>query len=58
MGLFHAEAAAAPLAIPAFIASYAWVSLSNGLQDFGGALLVAVSVIGAYAAQGAAKDAA
>jgi iron(III) transport system permease protein len=32
--------AAAPLAIPAFIASYAWVSLSNGLQDFGGALLV------------------
>ena len=32
--------AAAPLAIPAFISSYAWVSLSNGLQDFGGALLV------------------
>ena len=32
--------AAAPLAVPAFIASYAWVSLSNGLQDFGGALLV------------------
>jgi iron(III) transport system permease protein len=34
--------AAAPLAIPAFIASYAWVSLSNALQDFGGALLVVV----------------
>lgn len=32
--------AAAPLAIPAFIASYAWVSLSNALQDFAGALLV------------------
>jgi iron(III) transport system permease protein len=32
--------AAAPLAIPPFISSYAWVSLSNGLQDFGGALLV------------------
>jgi iron(III) transport system permease protein len=32
--------AAAPLAIPAFIASFAWVSLSDGLQDFGGALLV------------------
>jgi iron(III) transport system permease protein len=32
--------AAAPLAVPPFIASYAWVSLSNALQDFGGALLV------------------
>jgi iron(III) transport system permease protein len=32
--------AVAPLAIPPFISSYAWVSLSNGLQDFGGALLV------------------
>jgi iron(III) transport system permease protein len=32
--------AAAPLAIPPFISSYAWVSISNGLQDFGGALLV------------------
>jgi iron(III) transport system permease protein len=32
--------AAAPIAIPPFIASYAWVSLSNGLQEFGGALLV------------------
>ena len=32
--------AAAPLAVPAFIASYAWVSLSNSLQDFAGALLV------------------
>lgn len=32
--------AAAPLAIPPFISSYAWVSLSNELQDFAGALLV------------------
>ena len=32
--------AVAPLAMPPFISSYAWVSLSNGLQDFGGALLV------------------
>ena len=32
--------AAAPLAIPPFIASYAWVSLSDALQDFAGALLV------------------
>ncbi len=32
--------AAAPLAIPPFIASYAWVSLSQSLQDFAGALLV------------------
>ena len=30
----------APLAVPAFIASYAWVSLSPNLQDFAGALLV------------------
>ena len=30
----------APLAVPAFIASYAWVSLSPSLQDFAGALLV------------------
>ncbi len=29
-----------PLAIPSFITSYAWVSLSAGLQDFAGALLV------------------
>ncbi len=29
-----------PLAIPAFITSFAWVSLSPGLQDFAGALLV------------------
>lgn len=35
--------AAVPLAIPPFIASYAWVSLSDRLQDFGGALLVMVS---------------
>ena len=35
--------AVAPLAIPPFISSYAWVSLSNGLQDFGGALLVVTS---------------
>jgi iron(III) transport system permease protein len=32
--------AAAPLAIPPFISSFAWVSVSNSLQDFGGALLV------------------
>jgi iron(III) transport system permease protein len=31
---------AAPLAMPAFISSYAWVSLSQDLQDFMGALLV------------------
>ncbi len=31
---------AAPLAVPPFIASFAWVSLSNALQDFGGALIV------------------
>ncbi len=33
----------APLAMPPFIASYAWVSLSLDLQDFGGALLVVTS---------------
>src|SRR5271168_3774761 len=32
--------AVAPLAIPPFISSYAWVSLSDALQDFTGALLV------------------
>lgn len=31
---------AVPLAIPPFISSYAWVSLSPGLQDFAGAWLV------------------
>jgi len=31
---------AAPLAIPPFITSYAWVSMSDALQDFAGALLV------------------
>lgn len=31
---------AAPLAVPPFISSFAWVSISNRLQDFGGALLV------------------
>ena len=34
---------AVPLAIPPFVTSYAWVSLSNGLQDFDGALLVVTS---------------
>ncbi|WP_118181676.1 ABC transporter permease [Paraburkholderia phosphatilytica] len=34
---------AAPLAMPAFVSSYAWVSLSLDLQDFGGALLVITS---------------
>ncbi|MGA8132745.1 MULTISPECIES: iron ABC transporter permease [Pseudomonas] len=32
--------AAVPLAMPPFITSYAWVSLSLSLQDFSGALLV------------------
>ncbi len=32
--------AAAPLAVPPFITSYAWVSLSPALEGFGGALLV------------------
>src|ERR1700678_4335038 len=32
--------AVAPLAVPPFISSYVWVSLSNGLQDFAGALVV------------------
>lgn len=31
---------AGPLAVPAFITSYAWISLSQSLQDFAGALLV------------------
>jgi iron(III) transport system permease protein len=34
---------AAPLAMPAFITSYAWVSMSLDLQDFAGALLVITS---------------
>ena len=38
-GVF-AVLAAVPLAIPPFISSYAWISLSAGLQDFLGALLV------------------
>ncbi|MEO9190523.1 MAG: iron ABC transporter permease [Acetobacteraceae bacterium] len=32
--------AAVPLAVPPFISSYAWVSISNGFQDFAGAFLV------------------
>jgi len=32
--------AAVPLAIPPFISSYAWISISASLQDFRGALLV------------------
>lgn len=35
--------AVVPLAIPAFISSYAWVSLSPALQNFSGALLVVTS---------------
>jgi iron(III) transport system permease protein len=31
---------AAPLAVPPFITGFAWVSISNSLQDFAGALLV------------------
>jgi iron(III) transport system permease protein len=38
-GVF-AVLAAVPLAIPPFITSYAWVSLSSDLQDFLGALIV------------------
>lgn len=37
---FWAVLTVAPLAMPAFITSYAWVSLSLDLQDFAGALLV------------------
>ena len=40
---FWAVATAAPLAMPAFITSYAWVSFSLDLQDFNGALLVLTS---------------
>jgi iron(III) transport system permease protein len=32
--------AAAPLAIPPFVTSFAWISLSSALEDFAGALLV------------------
>ncbi len=32
--------AAVPLAVPPFISSYAWVSISNAFQDFAGAVLV------------------
>lgn len=32
--------AAVPLAVPAFVSSYAWVSISNAFQDFAGAVLV------------------
>ncbi|MCB8883646.1 iron ABC transporter permease [Acidisoma cellulosilytica] len=35
--------AVVPLALPSFITSFAWVSLSPALQDFGGALLVVTS---------------
>ena len=38
-----AALAAAPLAVPPFITSYAWVSLSPDLQDFTGALIVLTS---------------
>lgn len=34
--------ATAPLAIPAFVASYAWVSISASLEGFAGALIVTV----------------
>ncbi|HEX7748929.1 MAG TPA: iron ABC transporter permease [Bordetella sp.] len=34
---------AGPLAVPAFITSYAWISLSPAFQGFGGALLVVTS---------------
>ena len=35
-----ATLAAVPLAIPAFITSYAWISIGSFFQDFGGAVLV------------------
>jgi iron(III) transport system permease protein len=35
---------AAPLAVPAFVASYAWVSLSPAFEGFAGALLVTASI--------------
>ncbi|CAN0618739.1 Fe(3+)-transport system permease protein SfuB [Burkholderia multivorans] len=38
-----AALAAAPLAVPPFVTSYAWVSLSLDLQDFLGALIVLTS---------------
>lgn len=34
--------AAAPLAVPAFVQGYAWVSLAPGLHGLGGAVLIAV----------------
>ncbi len=40
---FWAVLTVAPLAMPPFITSYAWVSLSLDLQDFAGALLVVTS---------------
>ena len=39
-GRVWAVAVVVPLAVPAFISSYAWVSLSPSLQDFAGAWLV------------------
>lgn len=39
-GRFWGALLVVPLAIPAFITSYAWLSLSADLQDFAGALLV------------------
>ncbi|RQS70113.1 iron ABC transporter permease [Burkholderia sp. Bp8963] len=38
-----AALAAAPLAVPPFVTSYAWVSISADLQDFVGALIVLTS---------------
>ncbi|MGH9072813.1 MAG: ABC transporter permease [Acidimicrobiales bacterium] len=35
-----APALAVPLAVPAFVSSYAWLSLSPGFEGFGGAVLV------------------
>lgn len=39
---FWAVLATVPLAVPAFVASYAWVSISPDLEGFGGALIVTV----------------
>ena len=40
---FFAVAAAVPLAIPPFISSYAWLSVSQGLEGFVGAWIVVTS---------------
>lgn len=62
---FWHAALAAPLAIPAFVNSYGWVSLTSSVQSFGGALaivslsyypLVYLPVVGALASLDAAPE--